>query len=200
MIRKNTSSKRDKPSTGTSDPPSVAELVQSATRGDRSAFGTLYERYARYVKTIANRVLRNEADAEEVCQDVFIQAMKKLNQLKNPACFGGWIGSIAHRRSLNHKARKRIVLAGDSPLLECSTDKELLPAERVLATEEAAYVQENVQRLRPLDRNTLIAFYFQGQTLLEMSEKFDAPVGTIKRRLHVARKRLARQFETGVAV
>lgn len=185
---------------GTPSPPSVAQLVERAWEGDRGAFGTLYERYVRYVKTIALRILRSEADADEVCQDVFIQAMEKLQQLKDPACFGGWLGSIAHRKSLNHKARRRCLLAGDSPLLEYGGDDSSLPIEQAITAEQARMVRANVKRLRPLDRNTLVAFYFHGQTLVEMSDEFDAPVGTIKRRLHVARKRLAQQMESGVAV
>ncbi len=46
-----------------------------------------------------------------------------------------------------------------------------------------------------MDRDTLVAFYVRGQSLIEMSHHFDAPVGTIKRRLHVARKRLAKEIE-----
>jgi RNA polymerase sigma-70 factor, ECF subfamily len=49
--------------------------------------------------------------------------------------------------------------------------------------------------LGTLDRQTLVAFYVDGQSLVEMSTAFDSPVGTIKRRLHVARKRLARELE-----
>ena len=51
-----------------------------------------------------------------------------------------------------------------------------------------------MKRLGTLDRQTLVAFYVEGQSLLEMSDAFDSPVGTIKRRLHVA-KRLARELE-----
>ena len=50
--------------------------------------------------------------------------------------------------------------------------------------------------LRAMDRDTLVEFYFQGRSLVEMSEKFASPVGTIKRRLHVARKRLAKELES----
>jgi RNA polymerase sigma-70 factor (ECF subfamily) len=47
-----------------------------------------------------------------------------------------------------------------------------------------------------MDRETLVAFYFDGRSINEMSKKFGTPVGTIKRRLHVARKRLAKELET----
>ena len=56
-------------------------------------------------------------------------------------------------------------------------------------------MRAGLNRLRALDRETLEAFYVRGQSLLEMSDEFDAPLGTIKRRLHVARKRLAKEVE-----
>ena len=49
--------------------------------------------------------------------------------------------------------------------------------------------------MKALDRNTLVAFYVEGQSLAEMSTKFASPIGTIKRRLHTARKRLAAELE-----
>jgi RNA polymerase sigma-70 factor (ECF subfamily) len=61
--------------------------------------------------------------------------------------------------------------------------------------ERSSQVRAGLNRLRDLDRETLVAFYVHGQSLLEMSEEFDAPLGTIKRRLHVARKRLADEVE-----
>ena len=69
-----------------------------------------------------------------------------------------------------------------------------------LAREERSRVRAGLRRLRELDRDTLVAFYVKGQSLVEMSDQFDSPVGTIKRRLHVARKRLAKELEELVAV
>ena len=65
-----------------------------------------------------------------------------------------------------------------------------VPFERVVANENAACVRECLGHLRDLDRQTLVAFYFEGRSLQEMSADFDSPVGTIKRRLHTARNRL----------
>jgi RNA polymerase sigma-70 factor (ECF subfamily) len=74
------------------------------------------------------------------------------------------------------------------------------PLTAVLADERQAQVRAGLSRLRELDRATLVAFYVKGRSLLEMSDEFDAPLGTIKRRLHVARKRLAKEVEPLVAV
>jgi RNA polymerase sigma-70 factor (ECF subfamily) len=61
-------------------------------------------------------------------------------------------------------------------------------------------VRSGLERLGAMDRDTLVAFYLRGESLIEMSEATGAPVGTIKRRLHVARKRLAAELETLQAV
>ena len=64
------------------------------------------------------------------------------------------------------------------------------PLDEVLTGEQSAEVWGGLKRLRELDRTTLVAFYFDGQSLIEMSDRFQSPVGTIKRRLHTARSRL----------
>ncbi len=64
-----------------------------------------------------------------------------------------------------------------------------------LVRERNEQVHQGLRRLGALDRQTLTAFYVDGSSLLEMSRQFASPVGTIKRRLHVARKRLAQELE-----
>ena len=64
----------------------------------------------------------------------------------------------------------------------------------------SSQVRAGLRRLGEIDRSTLEAFYMQGQSLVEMSDQFASPVGTIKRRLHVARKRLARELDAMAGV
>ena len=78
--------------------------------------------------------------------------------------------------------------------------EEQTPLSVVLERERSSQVRAGLRRLRDMDRETLEAFYVEGQSLLEMSERFEAPLGTIKRRLHVARKRLSREVEELVAI
>ena len=59
---------------------SVAQLVRAAQAGDREAFGELFERYRAGIVALAMRRVRNADEAEELAQDVFIQAMQKIDQ------------------------------------------------------------------------------------------------------------------------
>ena len=184
----------------TNDKNRLTDLVRTAQAGDRNAFGKLVERYERTVFKEALRRLGNHAEAQELCQDVFVQALLKLHQLQNPICFGGWLRSITHRMAINRAVRRRAVTAIDPEVLSNICVEWQTPLASVLDRERRLQVREGLVRLRAMDRETLTAFYVHGQSLTEMSDTFDAPVGTIKRRLHVARKRLAKEVERQVAV
>ena len=172
----------------------LIRLVRAAQRGDRQAFNQLFERYQRSVYATAMRRLQNEAEAQELCQDVFIQAMRKIGQLQDPACFGGWLRSIAQRMAINRAVRARPELSIEGERVEASCVEHETPLGSVLASERRDQLHVGLNRLGELDRDTLVAFYFHGRSLVQMSDQFASPVGTIKRRLHVARKRLAKEL------
>jgi RNA polymerase sigma-70 factor (ECF subfamily) len=179
----------------------VVSLVRAAQAGDRDAFGQLFERYRPGIVSLAMKRVRNADEAEELAQDVFVQAMQKLDQLRVPEAFGGWLRRIVHRMAINRVTRRQAAMSCDPFVLEatCLSSGDS-PDQDAADREQADDVRAAVQRLGKLDRQTLQAFYLRGQTLLQMSDAFDAPVGTIKRRLHVARKRLAREMEVFQAV
>jgi RNA polymerase sigma-70 factor (ECF subfamily) len=165
-------------------------LVILAQRGDKDAFGQLVKRTEQTVHAIVLRRLRNQSEALEVTQDVFMQVMRKLPQLREPERFLGWVRRIAVRMAINRAVRRPREVCGDSDLLGAVGAAPDNPLETMLRNEDADQLRHGLSRLRELDRQTLLAFYFEGQSLQEMSRDFDSPVGTIKRRLHMARNRL----------
>lgn len=171
---------------------SVATLVRAAQTGDCDAFGCLVRRFDRRVYQVVYRRLNNHAETQEVCQDVFLRALRKLDQLQQPECFGGWICSIAARTAINRAVRRTPDATADTRTLEAGRFEGDTPLSLMLAKERREQVRLGLRRLRPIDRDALVAFYFQGRSLAEMSDQFQTPVGTIKRRLHMARKRLAK--------
>ena len=178
----------------------VTQLVRAAQEGDRAAFGELFQRYERHVFAVAMRRMGDYNEAQELCQDVFVQAMQKVGQLRQPECFGGWLRAITHRMAINRVVRRRPVFATEPETMAATCIDNRTPLDEVLTIERNAQVRDGIDQLREMDRETLIAFYCEGRSLIEMADEFDAPVGTIKRRLHVARKRLAKQVEELAAV
>jgi RNA polymerase sigma-70 factor, ECF subfamily len=175
-------------------------LVLAAQDGDREAFGELARRYERAVYATALRRLGNHAEAQEVCQEVLVRAMQKISQLREPEAFGSWLRSVTNRMAINRAVRKRAAIATEPETMAATCVERETPLTLSLARERQLQVRAGLGRLGELDRDTLVAFYVKGQSLVEMSEGFRSPVGTIKRRLHVARKRLAKELEELVAV
>ncbi|MGE3821155.1 MAG: RNA polymerase sigma factor [Isosphaeraceae bacterium] len=173
----------------------VAELVRRAQEGDREAFGLLVEQFQRTVHAICLRRLNHPSEALELTQEVFLHVMKRLGQLREPERFAGWLRQVAARMAINRATRRNDPLSVETVVLEGTFGACLDPLDELISRERARRLWEGLGRLKVLDRETLVAFYIQGQSLIEIAERLNAPIGTIKRRLHTARKRLKTELE-----
>src|SRR5204862_3590176 len=168
-----------------------------AQQGDRAAYGELLQRCQPIVYAKALARLRNPLEAQELAQEVFIHAWTKLGQLRDLKCFLGWLCQITVRMAINRVTR-RLPLQGAAPeVLQNTADDGATPLDELVRAEQNAELWVGLKQLKAIDRDTLVAFYIQGRSLKQMSREFETPVGTIKRRLHVARKRLKNQLEQG---
>src|SRR5205085_2722364 len=102
---------------------------------------------------------------------------------------------ITVRMAINRATRGGPLRKVDGEVLEQAAARGPGPLDRLVQSEEAAELHKGLQRLKEIDRATLEAFYLRGRSLKQMSRDFETPVGTIKRRLHVARNRLRRQLD-----
>jgi RNA polymerase sigma-70 factor (ECF subfamily) len=174
------------------------KLVEMAQGGDRSAYGELIERFQPTVYAIALLRLRNPTEAQELTQEVFLHGMKKLPQLRDAQCFAGWLRQITVRMAINRLTRHGPIQNTEPAALENAEASGASPLEALVKAEQAAELYRGLERLKPIDRATLMAFYIRGRSLKQMSREFETPIGTIKRRLHVARIRLRKAMERGV--
>jgi RNA polymerase sigma-70 factor (ECF subfamily) len=177
----------------------VAELVQRAQEGERDAFGRLVEQFQPTVHAIALRRLGNVSEAMELTQEVFLHILKRLHQLREPERFAGWLRQVAVRMAINRATRRVAPLTVDTGVLEGAYEHALQPVEEMITRERAEQLWAALSRLKTLDRESLVAFYIRGLSLVEMAGELDVPLGTIKRRLHTARKRLRLELEASVA-
>jgi RNA polymerase sigma-70 factor, ECF subfamily len=101
------------PGAGSAD---TAALVRAAREGDRVAFGTLYERYARLVHGLLLASAERD-DVQDLVQDVFFRALRQLHTLREPAAFGGWIATLARNEARMHhrSARPTLELSDQLP-------------------------------------------------------------------------------------
>jgi RNA polymerase sigma-70 factor (ECF subfamily) len=168
--------------------------VRRAQAGDREAYGQLVERFKPVVYALAMMRLGNPTEAEDVAQEVFVHSMTKLGQLRDARCFAGWLRQIAVRFALGRLLRRGRATESRSSF-EDITDRDIGPLEQLIRAEDEGRLHATLGELKPIDRTMLEAFYLRGRSLRQMSREFAAPIGTIKRRLHMARRRLRRRWQ-----
>jgi RNA polymerase sigma-70 factor (ECF subfamily) len=178
----------------------VEELVRLAQAGDRVAFGDLVTRFQGAVVAAALTKLRDVGEAQELAQEVFVHAMRKLPQLRDPRCFAGWLRRITARMAINRLTRRGPIRGADAGLLDTVPAMTAGPLDNLVRAEQRTAVQAGLRRLKPLDRQALEAFYLRGRSLKRIARELAVPVGTVKRRLHVARRRLKAVLEGPVPV
>ena len=177
----------------------ITELVLKAQQGDRVAYGELAERFQATVYAVALARLRNPTEAQELTQEVFLHGMRKLPQLRDAQCFPGWLRQITVRMAINRLTRRGPLQKVDADVLESAEAAGTNPLDTMVRSEQARELYQALELLKPVDRATLVAFYIRGRSLKQMSREFETPIGTIKRRLHVARGRLKMVLEAGVS-
>jgi RNA polymerase sigma-70 factor (ECF subfamily) len=177
----------------------LAIVVRLAQAGDREAFGELVEQFQPTVYAIALRRLGNPSDALELTQEIFLHVLQRIRQLREPERFAGWLRQVAVRMAINRATRRLAPSTVETSVLEGAYESGDEPLDQLISRERADRLWEALGRLKTLDREALDAFYIRGHSLIEIAELLSVPLGTVKRRLHTARKRLKRLLEDSVA-
>ncbi|NKB66608.1 MAG: sigma-70 family RNA polymerase sigma factor [Candidatus Latescibacteria bacterium] len=163
-------------------------LVAQALDKGPEAFGPIVLRYKDAVFGVALSRLRNFHDAEDLTQTTFVEAFDRLGDLKDPRRLGAWLRTIAIHRCINFLQRQgRIV---DFETVSEPVSKSPSPAADFERKRLQELVLEAVGRLSRVQRETVLLHYISEYTVAQVAAIQEVPVGTIKRRLHDARKRL----------
>jgi RNA polymerase sigma-70 factor, ECF subfamily len=165
-----------------------AALLARFRARDRTAFDTLYDRYAGRVLAFALPLTQSHADAEDLTQETFVAAFQGADTYRGGSRLLTWLFAIALRRWRDGKRRPRLTA---SPLLEESDQRSDCPGSSVEATAVATVVfRQAVGRLDEPLRVAFLLVVSQGLTHCEAAEVLRTPVGTVKWRVAEATKRL----------
>ncbi len=171
---------------------STVELVEAAAAGDGAAFSTLCRHYKNFAKAVIIRTLGRADIVDEILQETFIVAWRKLSALRNPHAFRPWLGRIAVTTSLNSIRRNNIqkrTVSGDDLSFVIVRDRANGPVAELIEDEFFERHRRILAKMKPDDREILTARIHDGLSMEELAGTFDVPLGTAKRRLHTARNR-----------
>jgi RNA polymerase sigma-70 factor (ECF subfamily) len=143
----------------------ITVLVERAKLGDREAYGELVVRFQSSVYAMALARVRDPLEAQELAQDVFVHAMRKLPQLRDARCFAGWLRRITARMAINRLTRRGPLFGADPEVLEGVVAVARTAEAQAEVGEAVEQLKDGLADLKALDRQTLEAFYLRGRSL-----------------------------------
>ena len=170
------------------DADSDERLVQASLAGDLRAFETLVERYRDVVYRVAARIA-GEDDADDVVQDTFLRAYHRLERYRGDGPFRAWLLRIAHNVALSHAQREAGAIALSQVEAEPAEGRPS-PVDQVEAGERRRRLAIKVKGLSRQHRTVLVLRDVEGLTYEEIAQVTQAPLGSVKARLHRARAEL----------
>lgn len=167
-------------------------LIARILSGDLQAFMLLIRQHERLVAHMVGRVIKNEEDREELCQDVFLRVHAKLAEFNFQSRLSTWIATIAYRHAINH-LRKRKMLFSEIPDEEAFTKRFVEEANPESLAEERdlnEFVLKLVEELPSQYKMVLTLYHLHGMSYPEIGEVTKMPEGTVKNYLFRARNLL----------
>ena len=176
-----------------SDANDLKELAQKAATGDKAAFEELYRTTCRSVYFTCLGFLKDEQEAQDVTQEVYMTVFEQLGALEDKSKFKPWLYRIAANKSINCLKKKQPLLPGDEQLedMETEDNENFLPEEYVLNADKRELVLEIMRKVcSDVLYQTILLYYFNEFSIAEIAEIMDCPEGTVKYRLSVARAKI----------
>lgn len=167
------------------------ELVKAVLAGDTAAYEEIVARYKNMVYGVVLHVLSGNGDAEDVAQETFIDGFYGLSSLRDNTSLAPWLYGIAKRKALNHYTRRKHAASYD-PFDESITDLAYVttPEDYVIRNETAYLVRKAISELSDKNRSVALLYYFENMPVSDIASRLGVSVGTVKSRLHEARKKL----------
>ena len=167
---------------------SDAELVRLAAEGDSLAFGEIYSRYRRVVYSIALRMTRNLADAEDLTHDSFVSVLRRIGSFRGEASFNTWLYRVAVNQVKMHFRRRKSrpedqTRDGELPEREPSSARRA-DSHQVI---DRLAIEEAMQRLPPGYRTAFNLYDIERYKHKEIARLLGCSEGTSKSQLHNAR-------------
>jgi len=162
------------------------EALARMARGDHGGLEELYDRHARLIYSLALRILRDQADAEDVVQEVFSQSWRQASRYtRTRGTVVAWLLTMTRSRAIDRLRGKRTepASAADDLTGIDRPDPAVLQDDQLLGAGRAAEVRGALDELPLLQRIVIDLAFFEGLTHVEIAKRLELPLGTVKTRI-----------------
>ena len=169
--------------------------VPQAKAGDAAAWETLFRRYQLPLYVYVFELVHDEQASLDVVQETFISAVRNIDSLRDNEKFGSWLFGIAHQKCIQHWRKQSREEMLREELAEAADEFETGPDDWLIREEQEAEFMNLLNRLQPPQRSVLLLRFIEDFSLEEISEITGAQIGTVKSRLHYAKRALRKLWE-----
>jgi RNA polymerase sigma-70 factor (ECF subfamily) len=164
------------------------QLMLKVAEGNRAAFTALYERFSAPIYSLALKMLANDAEAQDLLQEVFLSIWNKAVTFRaERGTAFAWVVSQARNRAIDRirsRRRRGELVDAHGPELEPSGSVVTSSAQNAELSERGRHVRSALEQLSDEQKQVLRMAYFEGLTQAEIAAKLAEPLGTIKARAH----------------
>ena len=169
--------------------------VPQARAGDPAAWDILFRRYQLPLYVYVFELLHEEQASLDIVQETFINATRHLGGLREDGKFGSWLFGIAHQRCLQRWRKQGREAAALEEYAAAPIDLEDDPAELLIRAEQEAAVMKLLNQLPVAQRSVLLLYFVEEFPLEDIAAVTGTALGTVKSRLHYAKKALKKLIE-----
>jgi len=163
--------------------------------GDKASFDLLYEKYRNTALHTAYLITGNHSLSEDIVQDTFVKVYLHCRELKNDSGFKAWMMQILVRTAYRSGKRAGREVPDEEAVQKADTGGVSSSLEQVLALERAKTIMEAVRALPIRQRSVVILYYYQEYRIAEIAKIVGCREGTVKSRLHTAKRQLRRMLK-----
>jgi RNA polymerase sigma-70 factor, ECF subfamily len=180
------------------------QLVERVQRGDKAAFDLLVSKYQRKIFRLLSRLIRDQAEIEDIAQEAFIKAYRALPNFRGDSAFYTWLYRIAINTAKNHLVSKgrRAPTTTEADIEEAETFddgdhlRDLNTPESMLVTKQVGEAVNRAIDELPEDLRTAIVLReIEGLSYEEIAESMSCPIGTVRSRIFRAREAIAQELK-----
>lgn len=176
----------------------LAKQVEQVQDGNQEAFGKVYEMTYQRAYFYALQLVKQKELAEEVVQDVYLNAMCSINTLMNPMAFIPWLTKSIYYQCIKVLNKEGVVIPVEDEVLETNykdeNHQDLVPEMNFLKQEKAKEIMKAISSLSLGHKNVVLMHYYQHIKLKDIAETLNCSVGTVKSRLNTAKKNIKDQI------
>jgi RNA polymerase sigma factor (sigma-70 family) len=179
-----------------------AELVAESLSGNRDAFRQIVERHQTLISSLAYCATGNLSQSEDLAQETFVTAWKKLAELREPAKLRSWLCSITRfliSKEFRRQGREPIHQAESLDAVDDRASTDPLPTDHAISEEEKAILWRSLERIPEIYREPLVLFYREHQSIETVARDLELSEDAVKQRLSRGRKLLQEQLLAFVA-